>query len=146
MDKKKKAWYTYFDKNKYRHSISHVFKDFPEGIAHRTSGHSRVKQLFPLHNWIIALLLLPPKTTEVAKPETKEFKPSYFPLRCSTMHSKRTKRPPNVAKPLAVPFIFLQSFLKTMAVEFLIFPIYILLISTEFINMAMTNPIAPPMT
>jgi hypothetical protein len=45
-----------------------------------------------------------------------------------------------------VPFIFLQSFRKTIAVDRLTLPIYISLISTAFINIAIINPIPPPMT
>ena len=63
---------------------------------------------------------------------------------CSIIHSNKTKNPPKVAKPLPVPLILLQSFLSTIAVDLLTFPIYIYLISTAFINIAMTSPIAPP--
>ena len=86
----------------------------------------------------------PPKTTEVANPERKELSPSSFALTCSIMHSKRTKIPPKVANPLPVPFIFLQSFLNTIAVDLLTLPNYISLISKAFINIDITNPIAPP--
>jgi hypothetical protein len=40
--------------------------------------------------------------------------------------------------------ILLKSLLNTIAVDLLIFPISIYLISTAFINMAIRNPMAPP--
>jgi len=62
------------------------------------------------------------------------------------MHSYSTKKKPKLANPFAVLIILLKSFLKTMGVDLLTFPISIYLISTAFINMAMRNPMAPPAT
>ena len=90
------------------------------------------------------MVQFPPKTTDVANPDRKEFIPSSFALTCSIMHSNSTKIPPKVANPFPVPFIFLQSFLKTIAVDLLTFPSYISLISKAFMNIDITNPIAPP--
>ena len=85
-----------------------------------------------------------PNTTDVAKPAKNEFVPSSRTLICSIMHSYRTKKNPKLANPLAVPNILLKSLLKTIAVDLLIFPSYIYLIYTAFINIAITNPKAPP--
>lgn len=62
------------------------------------------------------------------------------------MHSKSTKKNPKLAKPLAFDIILRQSFLRTIAVDLRIFPYYIYLISTAFMNMDKTKPIAPPAT
>jgi hypothetical protein len=62
------------------------------------------------------------------------------------MHSYNTRKNPKLANPFAVLNILLKSFRNTIAVDLLIFPISIYLISTAFINIAMANPKAPPAT
>lgn len=67
-------------------SMTHPLKDLVKAIAHESSSQSRINKLLSFHDYLTKYLRLPPKTTEVANPDIKEFNPSSLALTCSIIH------------------------------------------------------------